>query len=315
MLSNKLKQRFCKDNKLSIQLFDEPYFTHRLDLLDKLDEYFEFERMIDVRFNGNEQEYLEYYNQLKDKIIDYIKASEAYQALNSDDMNKYRCKYEIRQSDVYKGDNVGKKFISIDMTKANFSSLVHYGLINYKQFFKSFSWEEFMKQFTDIEYFAKSKYIRQVVMGNCNPKRQVTYEKFLMSMLVDQLIDSGIIELCDIYSFCSDEVVIDLSKVTNDNIEKLMVEIDKFNSRVVPLHTEKFRLLKVGGTDAYIKQFKDNSLKLDDVKVKCVTPYELPIIYRKLKGEQVRESDLYFEFNGRIAKFIDFIEIDITGDE
>ena len=34
-ITNKLKERFCKDNNLNIKIFQEPYFTQRLNLYDK----------------------------------------------------------------------------------------------------------------------------------------------------------------------------------------------------------------------------------------------------------------------------------------
>ena len=316
MLSNKLKQRFCKDNKLSIQLFNEPFFSDRLELLGYKKEYEEFEKLIADRFNNSEQEYLEHYNKLKDTIIDYIKSSKAFQLLNSDDMNKYKCSYNFKQSDVYKETNVGKRFISIDMKKANFSSLIHYGNMNEAEFFDAYNWEEFMRQFTDIDYFTKSKYIRQVVFGNCNPKRQVTYEKFLMSVVLDRLISNQMISEKDVYSMCSDEIIISTEKLTAIQMFDIeaFIRANNISEDLVPLHFEIFKVLKIQGTEAYIKQFEDNKLSIDTIKLKCVNPYELPVIYRYLKGETVKDSDLYFEFNGRVVKFIDIPEISIIGE-
>ena len=50
------------------------------------------------------------------------------------------------------------------------------------------TWEEFISKFTENKHIINSKYIRQVILGNCNPKRHITYEKYLMNEVLDILI-------------------------------------------------------------------------------------------------------------------------------
>ena len=71
-MSERLKQRFCKDNNLSIQLFAEPYFTNRVKLLGYEKEYEHFEKLIADKYKYSEEAYFSDYNDLKDKIIDFI---------------------------------------------------------------------------------------------------------------------------------------------------------------------------------------------------------------------------------------------------
>lgn len=296
----KLRQRFCKDNKISLQLFESPYFEERLKLFGYLDQYESFIQMVETKFDSVEA-YFEYYNNVKDTVIDFIKNSEAYQALNSDDMNKYP-KYQIRQSDVYKYSNIGKKFISIDMRKANFSALVKYGKDTNTKFFDTFNYESFMRQFTDCEYIIQSKYIRQVVFGNCNPKRQITYESYLMSDILKTLLDTNLVLESDIYSMCSDEIVIEVSETTDVKaIEDFCNVFDKF-----PISCETFILYKVAGTAAYIKQAcSTNSNYTSTPVLKCVNPYEAPFIYRFMNNQPYEDSDYVFMFEGKLAKLLD----------
>ena len=63
MLDKALKARFCKDKKVNINLFDEPYFTERLELLDKLNDYHKFENMVKTKFGGDKERYFAYYNE------------------------------------------------------------------------------------------------------------------------------------------------------------------------------------------------------------------------------------------------------------
>ena len=133
-----------------------------------------------------EQDYFEEYNRVKDVAILSIKESEAYKRFNEEDMNKYRVTHKnLPNKDIFKPSNDGKLFISIDMRKANFSSLYHY---NNSMFSGAKTWEEFISKFTENKHIINSKYIRQVILGNCNPKRHITYEKYLMNVVLDVLI-------------------------------------------------------------------------------------------------------------------------------
>lgn len=287
MLSKHLKARFCKDKKVNITLFDEPYFTERLELFDKLDEYRQFEKLIGTRFNGSEEEYFEYYNKIKDEIINYIKESAAFKHLNECDMNEYAVKNNFRQGDVYKVPFIGKKFISIDMIKANFSSLVAYGKMTGTDFNDgSFDWNKFMQRFTDIEYFYDSKYIRQVVFGNCNCKRQITFEKYLMDKLFNELdIDDKAV-----VSFCSDEIILDLEFISEDKLRDIADKARKF---CLPLRVTEFKLGSIEGTKVFIKEIL-NENGYNTREIKCANPVHYVFAKRLLENQKITDNDLVF---------------------
>ena len=311
-----LRKRFCKDNNISIQLFDDPFFEDRLRLMGQLSNWKEFCKLIATEFNGNEELYFSEYNKLKDNIINFIKESAAFKKLNADDMNKYQCKYNLSQRDIYKDTNVGKRFISIDMKKANFSSLVHYGRVNLCPFNNDYNWEQFMEQFTDIRHFINSKYIRQVVFGNCNPRRQVTYEKYLMSLVIERLLDDNIITTFDIYSLTNDEIIINAGRFDNETIEEIINKVE--NTFEIPLKVEYFILGRIKGSSAYIKEITDfykyngGIAECKRNVVKCITSIEAPAIYRMLMNEPETEDDKYFLHEGRLAKYQDNIKYEIT---
>ncbi len=179
-VSNRAKERFCKDCNIPIRLFQEPYFLDRIELFDKF--YGTVEKwnrfVAELQKYNCEQDYFEEYNRVKDAAINSIKESESYQRFNSEDMNKFAITHkDLPNKDIFKPTNNEKIFISIDMRKANFSSLHSYdkGI-----FGNADTWEQFISRFTDNEHIINSKYIRQVILGNCNPKRHITYEKYLM---------------------------------------------------------------------------------------------------------------------------------------
>ena len=294
-----IQKRFCKDQKLPIKIFQEPYFSDRLKLLNQYEAYCKYLDMIDESFDNNEQDYLEHYNKVKDRAIDFIKNSEAFQDINSVDMNQFVKKTNYPDTELYKEYNVGHKFISIDMAKANFTALVHYGLTFGKNFFPSYSYEEFIRQFTKVDHIVNSKYIRQVIFGNCNPKRQVAYESFLMEGIVTLLLSLCYINRTDVVALKSDEIVLLADDFDEDLINKLRLFVKDKSESMFPMHFEVFHLAKIQGSQAYLKQFSNGCYEL-----KCVNPDEAPFLYRFLNEEDYQDSDFVFEYNDRLAKFL-----------
>lgn len=309
-ISEKLRQRFCKDMNISIQLYQSPFFEDRIELMGYKKDYNEFVHFVTSTFK-NEEEYFAYYNELKDKIIDFIKNSETYKVLQEDTSICKRPNLNIKQGDTYKESCIGKEFLSIDMKKANFSALVKYGNVCGKKFFDSYDYEKFMKQFTPYDYFAKSKYIRQVVFGNCNPKRQIAYETLLMSNVLTFITNNSHLTnltMKDAYSLNSDEIIFD---ITGKNKEEITSNLRKFASQTeiydLPLRIESFKIGKLEGTKAYVKLFDDEKYEL-----KCVNPYEAPFIYRYMKHENSIGFDRYFLYEGKLARFEEKPEIKLV---
>lgn len=311
-MSKELNKRFCDDRKIPLKIYSGDIFIDRLRLFGEYENYINYCQEIMRMFNDT-QKYFEYYNQVKDRAINYIKGSETFQLLNSDDMNKYTCKYSFPQSDVYKESNIGKRFISIDMSKANFSALVAYGRNVGTEFFKNYDYRQFMEQFTNVEHIINSKYIRQVIFGNCNPRRQVTYEKYLMGTLLDKLLSSEIISEKHMSSLCSDEIILRADELSTDDILRIKDIVDEM-SLIIPLKLEYYQLGKVDGSNAYIKKvFNDFECESSYTYVtKCVSPDEAPFVYRLIKNQPIKDADSIFYYNGKLARFIEAPELSIN---
>ena len=310
-VSARAKERFCKDCNIPIRLFQEPYFTDRLKLFDKFYRTLEkWNIFIDElqRYNC-EQDYFEEYNRVKDAAIISIKESEAYKRFNEEDMNKYCVTHKnLPNKDIFKPSNNGKLFISIDMRKANFSSLYHY---NNSMFSGAKTWEEFISKFTENKHIINSKYIRQVILGNCNPKRHITYEKYLMNEVLDVLIKEVGYWFDEIVFFSNDEIVIDMDNyadcIRNRNITKSKLE-EYFD---FPLNVELFYLHKINGTDGYYKEIvKDINER--SFEFKCLDNYMLPFVIRNFLGEEITDSDKVFYHEGLLAKFIEVPKIEVN---
>ena len=311
-VSIKAKERFCKDCNIPIRIFQEPYFTDRLKLYDRF--YGTLEKwdmfLSELQKYHCEQDYFEEYNRVKDAAILDIKNSEAYQRFNEEDMNKYSLTHKnLPNKDIFKPSNDGRCFISIDMRKANFSSLHHYdsAIFDGVDF-----WEEFIEKYTDNQHIINSKYIRQVILGNCNPKRHITYEKYLMDGVLTYLTKVHV-SIERIVFFSNDEIVIDISDMDMDRDIQIQFVHQIENSMkdmVIPLKTELFVLHKIVGTDGFYKEILDNEGNTE-IEFKCLDNYALPFVLRKFLGEDVTESDKVFYHEGLLAKYIETPEIEV----
>lgn len=315
-ISGKAKERFCKDCNVQIRLFQEPYFSDRINLFDKffgtVNKWNVFVEELN-KYNY-EQDYFEEYNKIKDAAIHDIKSSEAYIRFNSEDMNNYAIQHNnFPSKDIFKPTNDGKSFIGIDIIKANFSSLHHYD----PKMFQVNSgvadtWEEYLSGFTDNRHIINSKYIRQVILGNCNPKRHITYEKYLMDKILTWLIKTYI-SIDRIVFFSNDEIIIDVSDMDVDQKKSLYTKIEHNSKEIpIPVKTEMFTLYQIKGTGGYYKKIANKNGE-EEIEFKCINNYILPFVIRKILKEEYTESDKMFFHEGFLAKFVDVPEIVIPG--
>lgn len=313
-VSTRAKERFCKDCNIPIRIFQEPYFTDRLTLYDKF--YGTLKKwdifLSELSKYNSEQDYFEEYNRVKDAAILDIKNTEAYHKFNEEDMNKYAVTHKnLPNKDIFKSSNDGKCFISIDMRKANFSSLHHY---NSDIFGGAESWEEFIGRYTGNQHIINSKYIRQVILGNCNPKRHITYEKYLMDGALTYLTEV-FISMDRVVFFSNDEIVVDVSDMDKNKQERIVFVIrNGMKDMPVPLKTELFILYKIVRTDGYYKEIIDENGNTE-IEFKCLDNYALPFVLRKFLGEDVTENDKIFYHEGLLAKFIETPQIEVNIDE
>lgn len=308
-----LRKRFLKDNNIPIKIIISPYFEERLELFNK---YYKVDKAIEEFHEiysriGNKEKYFELYNKLKDDIITYLNNSpEMIFFAQKEDMNKFSIKHKnLPKNSIYKPTNDGGVFISLDMKSANFTALKHYNsnIVKNKE-----TYADFVKEFTDIDYFAKSKYIRQVVFGNINPARQITYEKYLMDLVITELED--IINLEQIVAFQNDEIVIDVSDYINNKekleeiIQTIKEKISLLDKKGIALKFELFKLKKIQNTDGYMKEMLPGSDTLETV-FKGFSTLELPFVLRQHFNEELKDSDFIFLHEDKLAKLLEPIEV------
>ena len=317
VITETLKQRFCKDMNLTIKIFEEPYFANFLKLYDEqYDAVSKYNRFVSaVNQFGSEQNYFEAYNALKDAVIEYLNENEDMKFFaQEEDMNKFSCQnkgYPTR--DIFKETNDGKVFVSIDMVKGNFTALHHYN----PNIVKGCStYEEFIRTFTDVPHFVESKYIRQVVFGNVNPKRQVTYEKYLMDMVLTKLLETGVIKPENVEFFSTDEIVLAVpddmvcDRMVNDEFYNSVMNVVKWaKDNNINVRGEFFELKKISGTSGFVKKFM---MGKDGVDFKCLDFLTMPFVLRAYQKEEPNDMDRVFLYEGKKVMLMKDISVSVV---
>lgn len=312
-ISIELKKRFCKECRIPIGVYIEPIFHQRLELYDTyyntIDKWITF---IDgLRGFKNEQDYFEHYNYVKEEAIQQIKSSTAYKNFNEENMDQFKITHQhLPKIDIFEPHNDKRTFISIDMKKANFSALRYYDKkfkSNESMFLNADTWEDFISNFTSNLHLINSKYVRQVILGNCNSRRHTTYEKYIMDNIITAL-KKDVNE--KIVFFSNDEIIFDVTELdVETRIKRHAFISEKLVNSPIPFRVELFTVHKIEGTNGYYKEIYDIAKpKQPQIEFKCLDSYILPFVIRKFKNEETNpdsENDKIFYQNGLLSKFLE----------
>lgn len=314
-----LMERFVKDNNIPIKnSLNINYFVAQLQAYDNLmntDMYIRWVhlmQLVEGRFKSNVEAYLSEYTRVKEAAIEYIKNDKNYMAFNDEKVRQRTITTEkadkIGENNIYKTTNVGKCLISFDIIKANFSILKANGV------FSGFNtWESFMRKYTDIDEIIKSKYIRQVILGNCNPKRQIKAEKEYMRKFTEYILTKferrGI--MIKGLSLTNDELVLEITEKLDD-VASLAEEVLK--ECEIPLRYDIFILHEIpilvkGKTErGYFKQFIRGETFKDKRKpnydFKCFDRVYFSLLYalKEQRAYTVDEMTIQTEYGEAVLK-------------
>lgn len=206
-----LRSRFVKDFNLPVQVLISPYFEYFLDLYqedyESKSKWRKLQKEISEKFSGNTAKYLDDYYKTRNQIITDLESSKAYTDFceDPDFFNKFSVPGEIK-GDLYTETQVGKKFLSIDLVKANFQALRFY---NPKLVKDTKTYEEFIGIYDNSPIFSESKYTRQVIFGKLNAKRQTTIEKWLV-WKISEYLKNILPEEFKLFSRQTDEIIYEL---------------------------------------------------------------------------------------------------------
>ena len=181
----KFRQRFVKDYNLPINVFDDNLFEYYIQLYDFFPylRYKETIEKIENEYDGCVEKWLEYCASVRDNAINGVMETEEYKNFNSMDLRQYNFTPICGEHSCYTEETNGKRFLSIDLKKANFQALKYAGVIS------DATYEQFIDRFGGDDYIANSKYLRQVIFGKMNPSRQIKIEKYLMFKVYEAIKD------------------------------------------------------------------------------------------------------------------------------
>lgn len=306
MENNKLRQRFVKDYSLPINVFDERLFNYYIGLYDFFprEKWENLKSLIDEKYNGNVELWLDYCAKVRDNTINSVIGTERYIGFNTCDLSQYKLTKNIGEHSYYTESTDGCRFISIDLKKANFQALKYVGVI------KENTYDELIENMGGDDYIKGSKYLRQVIFGKMNPGRTVTVEKYIMEKIMkfsDEVLPIGF----ELYSQNSDELVYKLNSKTfvgDINIickvlEKVVLDNLGIEVRVEYVEVTKLPIVNCNqsNVDAFVRY---NIVTGESVLKKASTTF-YPQIYKLWKGMPIEDNDLIFYDNDQLAKFLE----------
>lgn len=312
-----LCRRFISDNNLQFQYVDYLHFLYCLDLFGYEKQWYGLLEMIKNRFNDSPNKFLEEYYKIRDKIITDLLDKKEYkffsEEMNMNDFTLDSDSRNISSNNIYNRENLGKAFLSIDLKKANFQTMKHISssMVNNRA-----TYEDFIGDYTDLDYIKNSKYTRQVVFGKLNPKRQITCEKFFTNE-IRKLIETEIYAMSGkIVSMSNDELVYEITtpeKINDNLIQKLVEKIKSITDFTVhadlfKLNGYEFQFMETGVCKFtfFEKVFSDGSKKLISVPM----PF-YKMVYKLMNNISLEDDDYLFEYDKNvICMFIEEFQIE-----
>ena len=290
--STELKKQFISNNNFPIDIFIERNFLA----------YTKWKLFIkELQMFNNEQQYLEFYDNMEKRIKDYIRQHKVYQ--------KYcNCNLDLRfptqeyhfNQNIYSKYNIGRKFLSIDLKDANFQAIKKF---DSDIVFNKSCYRDFVSEFTNIESFICSKAIRQRIFSIFNNIEKI--EEYIVNQYMPIITEYFLFN--DIKALNKDEVVIDITESNDFFIDDFCNSIESYSkSSDINIKIEKYILKeiirkvkdKIFQTSFYVKDFGFGEFAL-----KKVNKVFYPLVIKGIYNYDICDSDLMFTKNSKLEKF------------
>lgn len=311
---DRLGKVFLKACGLPFKYIDYNHFQYCLNLCDKKSEWDNIVAIINEKYDGNPDAFIdkEYYG-VKEKVIEYLKGSKDLAWLSQEcDMKDFvlpEGDRNISNSDIYKQCNIGKVFLSIDLEQANFQTLkaLCSAIVN-----NTASYEDFIRQYTDINFIINSKQLRQAIFGQFNPKRQITAERWYMNEIRKTFESISNTDNLNLVSLHSDELIYEVTVPIKDEYlyaaDKIKEETG-FDVKCDVFLLEGYDICDMDSGEKKFTFFAKKDVRPGERKLKCVpTPY-YKIVYKLFNGLSLEDEDYLIDFDGVTAAIMDEFEI------
>ena len=249
--------------------------------LTVLDPYFDncskkYKMFIAELFNGFDASH--FLIKISRKAIDYIKSHSEYQTLINSTLN---LKLGSRKKmELYQTSHVGKRFVSLDVIKGNFTVLK----LRCPGIFKG-SWEDFISQFTESQFIRTTKRIREVIFGDLKfSKLANSLQEHEINELYEYLLGlKDVIDKMTLISKVGDEMIFEL----NDDLknESLTNVMSAYSKQI--FHVRIFTLRQFEGVPYFYKEYLDGTIEPRKVQKK----YMMQVI-KHYENKPIEELDL-----------------------
>ena len=306
----KFRQRFVKDYNLPINIFDDNLFEYYIQLYDffPYPRYKETIEKIENEYDGCVEKWLEYCASVRDNAINGVMETEEYKKFNSMDLSQYNFTPICGERSCYTEETNGKRFLSIDLRKANFQALKYAGVVS------DVTYEQFIHRFGGDDYIANSKYLRQVIFGKMNPSRQIKIEKYLMSKVYETIKDVTAKYDLTIFSMNSDELIFAIPEEfynncqEDENIRELINDIYNLVGKNIGVeikveYIEVRRLPIVSANGTKIDAYERTNLFTSQKTLKKASTTFYPQIYKLWNEMLIEDYDMVFYFENQLATF------------
>lgn len=292
-VNKKVYARAQKDMGLKGTMYDVEIFHSILRLHEKEEDFKTLMREVNTL-----TDYDAYRHSLIEKCVEELIESDGYEELNNVNFPKPTSNYP--KGDVYKGNNLGKIFLSVDLKDANFSILKAFGFEPLEVYP---TYKDWISSKTNRTHLVNSKHFRQVIFGKTNPKRIVRLQKDTMTGFADEFVNTDDLEVVVVNN---DEVVFD---VTNMNMNKCFGLIPRIKEyfKLIKLECKVeiytlHRVLKDNKDAGYVKRFIEGDKRFE---IKGCNSRLYNIVYRALKNGETEDMDSYFYDGGILCKMVD----------
>jgi len=287
-----------KEPKNFVKLFDLnvpkiEHFEYYINQLSKSQKYKNIRQYISLWEEVEHQidDVWEYRKSKSNQIIEFIKNTNAYTEMCFD---KNLLDFNVNKSIEYLE---GLKYFSIDLRNANWVSLKKYDSPSINELGDNYS--EFLQKFDLPKVFIHSKYLRQFIFGNVNPKKIMKVQRNLIQNVVEKYN-----KFLKVVGVRNDEVIFSFENF--NEIQEIYQSLDQtvYKTKIYSVRkVEDFRI------DTHYNIYGE---VLNNELVGC-DGHQFYLKFKQyITGEKIDIRDLYFKSAGKVAIWeLDNLKIEI----
>lgn len=245
-----------------------------------------------------------YKEEKMDAVIAYIENSAAhYNFMRYDIQSLPKPTTKDERNKNFALDQTGKFYLSIDISKANYSVFKNIFAENDEL---GKDWPDFMSKLNVHPALANSKSFRQYIFGNINPNRNQRIQQHLINKLVDQLMVFKEIQNNPPIYITHDEIILQTDQFPNGRLEYIISKCKEVWNRPIPIKFSWFQIERIGERKKlYIEKHLNNDGSIKYSSLFGVAGNQFYYYFKKyILKESLTLEDLYFYNDEKLAIWV-----------